>query len=79
MAPPQITEFGSILDAAQQSPSGTFWASYDHEADVLYINFKKPSVATDSEMSNEDIIYRYENSELIGLTILHASTRRHVA
>jgi uncharacterized protein YuzE len=51
------------------------WSSYDLEADTLYINFKKPSYATDSEITDDDVIVRYENGEVIGLTILHASQR----
>ncbi len=48
---------------------------YDAEADVLYINFKKPSHATDSEMTDDDILVRYEGEEVVGLTVLHASKR----
>ena len=47
----------------------------DAEADVLHINFKKPSKATDSELTDDDVIIRYEGDEVVGLTILHASTR----
>jgi uncharacterized protein YuzE len=49
--------------------------SYDAEADVLYSNFKKPSYATDSELTDDDVIIRHEGEEVIGLTILHASQR----
>ncbi|HEY4597119.1 MAG TPA: DUF2283 domain-containing protein [Thermoanaerobaculia bacterium] len=49
--------------------------SYDREADVVYVNFKKPSHATDSELTDDDVILRYEGDDLIGLTILHASQR----
>jgi uncharacterized protein YuzE len=49
--------------------------SYDAEADVLYVHFKKPSIATDSELTDDDVIIRYEDEEVIGLTILHASQR----
>jgi uncharacterized protein YuzE len=42
---------------------------------VLYINFKKPSTATDSELTDDDVIIRYEEDEVVGLTILHASKR----
>ena len=49
--------------------------TYDAEADVFYINFKKPSHATDSELTEDDIIVRYENEEVVGLTVLHASKR----
>ena len=52
------------------------WTSYDPEADVLYINFKKPSHADDSELTDDDIIIRYEKNEIVGITVLHASKRR---
>lgn len=51
------------------------WSSYDEEADALYINFKRPSVADDSDLTDEDVIVRYEGDEVIGLTVLHASKR----
>lgn len=50
------------------------WSFYNEEADVLYINFKKPSIATDSELTDDDVIVRYQDDEVIGLTILHVST-----
>jgi uncharacterized protein YuzE len=53
----------------------TVWSSYDSEADVLYLQFKKPNHSDDSEMTEDEIIIRYENKEVIGLTILNASTR----
>ncbi len=53
----------------------TIWASYDNEADVLYLHFKKPNNADNSEMKGDEIIVRYENDEIIGLTILNASQR----
>jgi uncharacterized protein YuzE len=36
-----------------------FWVDYDQEADVLYVNFKKPSYAEDSELTDDDVIVRY--------------------
>ena len=53
----------------------TVWSSYDSEADVLYLHFKKPSHADNSEMTDDEVIIRYENKEIIGLTILNASQR----
>lgn len=49
--------------------------TYDQEADVMYINFQKPSVATDSELTDDDVIVRYEGEEVMGFTVLHASQR----
>jgi len=52
------------------------WINHDKEADVIYINFKKPSNPDDSELTDDDIIIRYEEREVVGLTILHASKRK---
>ena len=76
MAVTEIHEFLRLMPAVRQSPQGNVWLSYDQEADTLYINFKKPSFATDSELTDDDVIVRYENSEIIGFTILHASRRQ---
>lgn len=57
------------------SPHRFLWSSYDAEADVLYINFKKPAQADDSELTENDVIFRYQGGEVVGLTILHASDR----
>ncbi len=51
------------------------WAHYDREADVLYLHFKKPNHADDSELTDDDIIIRYEKDEVVGLTILNAGKR----
>jgi uncharacterized protein YuzE len=75
MAIADIQQYLKIVQAVRQSPQRYLWSSYDAEADVLYINFKKPSYATDSEITDDDVIIRYENDEVIGLTILHASKR----
>jgi uncharacterized protein YuzE len=75
MAIADVQEYLKLLPVVKQSPQGSLWSSYDAEADVLYINFKKPSRATDSEFTDDDVIIRYEDGEIIGLTILHASKR----
>ncbi|MDQ6762919.1 MAG: DUF2283 domain-containing protein [Bacteroidota bacterium] len=53
----------------------TVWSSYDTEADLIYLHFKKPNHAEDSEMTDDEIIIRYEKNEIVGLTILNASQR----
>ena len=75
MAITEINEFLKIVPAVLNAPFKYLWSSYDAQADVLYINFKKPSRATDSEITDNDIVIRYENGEVIGLTILNASKR----
>lgn len=52
-----------------------FWVDYDREADVLYISFDRPQNATDSEMTDDGLLLRYRGEQLIGVTILDASTR----
>jgi len=49
-----------------------YWVDYDEEADVLYVNFKKPEPADDSELTDDDVIIRYEKGSMVGMTFLHA-------
>lgn len=75
MAPANVSEYLDLVPTVLRTPHRFLWSSFDAEADVLYINFKKPANATDSELTDDDIIIRYEGDEVIGLTILHASHR----
>ncbi|MDT4968358.1 MAG: hypothetical protein QOJ64_3095 [Acidobacteriota bacterium] len=75
MAVANIEDYLKLVPALRKSPSHLLWSSYDDEADTLYINFKKPSNATDSDITDDDVIIRYEDGEIVGLTILHASKR----
>jgi len=75
MAQIAVQDYLKLIPTVKHSPGGYLWSSYDSEADVLYINFKKPSHATDSELTDDDIIIRYEGEAIVGLTILHASKR----
>ncbi len=56
-------------------PSQRFWVDYDEQADVLYISFRRPQKATDSEMTDDGILLRYRGDELVGVTILEVSAR----
>lgn len=43
---------------------------------MLYVHFgPQPRPATDSDVTDEDSIVRYNGDEGIGITILHASQR----
>ncbi len=75
MAVAEYQTFLKLLPSVKESPEQTVWLSYDQEADVLYVNFKKPSIASDSELTDDDIVVRYQGDEIIGYTILHASKR----
>ena len=75
MAIGSVEDYLKLIPVIQKAPGQYLWSSYDAEADVLHVNFKKPSHATDSELMEDDVIVRYEGEEVIGMTILHASTR----
>ena len=66
----------TFVPQALQLHQKNIWLSYDEEADVLYLNFKKPNHADDSELLDNDVIVRYEGEEVVGITILNASKKR---
>lgn len=55
------------------APSKRIWIDYDQEVDVLYISFRKPQNANDSILEDDNIVYHYDNEELVGITVLSAS------
>ena len=61
-----------LLGIAQKK----IWVDYDELADVLYVNFKKPSHADDSDITDDDVIVRYEKGKIVGMTFLNASKRQ---
>ena len=68
----------SILHAIPmliQFPKQRFWVDYDAEADVLYINFQRPQKATNTVMTEDGLLLRYRAKQLVGITVLDASTR----
>jgi uncharacterized protein YuzE len=75
MAAVDIREFLRVMPKVKESPEKLLWLSYDSEADTLYVNFRKPARATDSELTDDDVIVRYDGDAVVGLTILHASRR----
>ena len=70
-----IKNYLSLASELLHIPFTNVWSSYDREADVLYMNFKKPAKADDSEITDDNIIVRYEGVEIIGITVLNASKR----
>lgn len=50
------------------------WFDYDKGADTLYVSFAKPQKTTDTDMISDDILVRKKNEEIVGVTILHASS-----
>jgi len=56
-------------------PHKKIWVDYDEEADVLYVNFKRPSRADDSELTDDDVIIRRQKGEVVGMTFLNVAKR----
>ena len=51
------------------------WTVYDKAADGPHPNFKKPVHAYDSEITDDDILIRYEKRDVMGVTLINASRR----
>jgi len=61
-----VTELKKVIDIIPQLldiPYKNMWYTYDEKADVLYLNFKKPSHADDSVLTDDDIVIRYEEGK----------------
>ncbi len=76
MAIAELKKVINIIPQLLDIPYNRMWYSYDEEADVLYLNFKKPSHADDSIITEDDIITRYEKGKVVGTTIINASKRK---
>ena len=72
--PFKISDYFNLVNVIKTLPKKDTWTYYDVEADVLYINFHQPAlIADDSELTEDGILIRYQNDEIIGLTILNVS------
>ena len=55
------------------------YARYDEESDVLYLQFQRPANIYISEIRDDGIIIEYDDADnIVGLTILEASTRNMI-
>lgn len=52
-----------------------FRVDYDEETDVLYISFQHPQKATNTVVREDGLLLRYRDEQLVGITVLDASTR----
>jgi uncharacterized protein YuzE len=48
---------------------------YDEETDTMYVNFGAPIPADDSELGANNILYRYREGEIVGVTVTHFNQR----
>jgi uncharacterized protein YuzE len=75
LRPKDLMRLLGIVPQLVRFPVKKMWIDYDEEADVLYLSFRRPQTATDSEMRDDGIIVRRRGKAIVGLTILDASTR----
>lgn len=71
-----LKEVNQLVSHFIKMPESKMLIDYDKEADVLYISFRRPQHATDSEMLENGILLRYKGEELVGITVLNASKRQ---
>lgn len=75
MATVNLDQVLTFVPQVLQLNQKNIWLSYDEEADVLYVNFKKPNRADDSDLLDNDVLVRYEGEEVVGMTIMNASKK----
>lgn len=76
MAQIEVEKILALVPDLLKVPSKKIWVTHDKDADVLYINFKKPSHADNSELTDDNVIIRYEKGKIVGITVLNASKRK---
>lgn len=70
-----VNSLSQVISLLRHLPAKRFWVDYDSEADVLYISLQRPQKATDTKMTDDGILLRYRDDQLVGITVLDASTR----
>jgi uncharacterized protein YuzE len=70
-----IARLLKIVPKLVDLPTSRMWVGYDAAADVLYVGFRRPQRAIDSEMRDDGIIIHRRGRQIVGLTILEASSR----
>jgi len=75
LKPKDISRLLRAVPRLVDLPAARMWIDYDSEADVLYISFQRPQKAADSEMRDNGIVVHRRGKQIVGVTILDASTR----
>jgi uncharacterized protein YuzE len=69
-----IQSYLNLAKMIHDLPKQDFWTAYDAVTDVFYISFYQPSLPTDdSELTDNDVIIRYQGDKIFGLSILNVS------
>jgi uncharacterized protein YuzE len=71
-----LHEVFEVISHIIKLPETKMWIDFDKEADVMYLSFRRPQKATDTEKLENGILLRYRGDELVGITVLDASKSR---
>jgi uncharacterized protein YuzE len=71
----EIDNILKVLKTVNHSRLKDMHVRYDEEADTMYVNFGAPVPADDSELGENDILYRYREGEIVGVTVTHFTSR----
>jgi len=71
-----VSQVSGMVKGLLNLPTRSVWIDYDKEADVLYMSFRKPQHATKTIEVDEDILIRKSGRQIVGITVMNASTRR---
>lgn len=75
LTPEQTQSLAHAVPYLIDFPTSRFWVDYDRDADVLYISFIRPQQATDTVMEEDGLLMRYRDDQVVGVTVLDASSR----
>ena len=75
LQPKDLTRILKAVPSLVDLPTKKMWVDYDEEADTLYLSFRKPQKAADSQLRDDGIIIHRSGKQIVGVTILEASTR----
>jgi uncharacterized protein YuzE len=71
-----IDEVYAAIPHLLRLPATQVWIDYDQEVDVLYLSLQRPQKATNTvSVDEEGVLLSYRGKELVGITVLDASTR----
>jgi uncharacterized protein YuzE len=75
LPPKDIARFLKAAGALVDLPAKSMWIDYDEQADVLYLSFRRPQNASDSELRDDGVIIHRRGKQIVGVTIQEASQR----
>ena len=70
-----VDSYLGLSSALTRLPAKHIWVDYDKEADVLYLSFRKPQRAKKTVEMDDDVLIRTDDDQIVGITILNASSR----